>query len=132
MRRLLIASGDTATAAIAVADLVGAASNEHEAAIADVFDAQVAAAAIARSLAVCSRPGEAHVRGVQHALGDDAGVAHAELALAEALIALGQVGACEVALDRALAAARRVGDRRRSNAVLAGSRRSPRCGVHLR
>ena len=53
------------------------------------------------------------------ALGDDAGVAHAELALAEALIALGQVGACEVALDRALAAARRVGDRRRSNAVLA-------------
>src|SRR5262249_45297828 len=30
------------------------------------------------------------------------------------------VGACEAALDKALAAARRAGDRRRSNAVLAG------------
>src|SRR5207248_4081242 len=34
---------------------------------------------------------------------------------------LGKVGACEAALDRALAAARRAHDRRRANAVLAGA-----------
>ena len=39
----LIASGDTDEAALVVADLVAAASTEHEAAIADVFDARLAA-----------------------------------------------------------------------------------------
>ena len=38
-----------------------------------------------------------------------------------ALARLGQVGACEAALDRALAAARQAHDRRRANAVLAGA-----------
>jgi len=53
------------------------------------------------------------------ALGDAAGEAKAHFVHALALGRLGQVGACEAALDRALAAARRAGDRRRANTVLA-------------
>ena len=54
------------------------------------------------------------------ALGDAAGEAKAHFVHAQALARLGRVGACEAALDRALAAARRAGDRRRANTVLAG------------
>jgi class 3 adenylate cyclase/tetratricopeptide (TPR) repeat protein len=54
--------------------------------------------------------------------GDAAGEAKAHWVHAQALSRLGQIGACEAALDRALAAARRVsGDRRRANAVLSGA-----------
>ncbi len=55
------------------------------------------------------------------AAGDAAGEAMAHFVHARALAQLGRVGACEAALDRALAAARRGGDRRRANAVLAGA-----------
>src|SRR5262249_3077107 len=55
------------------------------------------------------------------AAGDEAGEAKAHSVHANALARLGKVGACEAALDKALAAARRAGDRRRSNAVLAGA-----------
>jgi class 3 adenylate cyclase/tetratricopeptide (TPR) repeat protein len=55
------------------------------------------------------------------AAGDAAGEAKAHAVHASALGRLGKVGACEAALDRALAAARRGDDRRRSNAVLAGA-----------
>src|SRR5262245_31411505 len=55
------------------------------------------------------------------AAGDLAGEAKAHSVHATALARLGNVGACEAALDRALAAARRGDDRRRSNAVLAGA-----------
>ncbi len=55
------------------------------------------------------------------ALGDTAGEAKAHFVHAQALARLGKVGACEAALDLALAAARRAGDRRRANAVLAGA-----------
>jgi class 3 adenylate cyclase/ketosteroid isomerase-like protein len=55
------------------------------------------------------------------ALGDAAGEAKAHFVHALALARLGRVGACEAALDLALAAARRAGDRRRANAVLAGA-----------
>jgi len=55
------------------------------------------------------------------ALGDDAGEAKAHAVHAQALARLGRVGACEAALDRALASARKAGDRRRANAVLAGA-----------
>ncbi len=55
------------------------------------------------------------------AQGDGAGEAKAHQVHALALQRLGKVGACEAALDRALAAARRAGDHRRSNAVLAGA-----------
>jgi class 3 adenylate cyclase/tetratricopeptide (TPR) repeat protein len=51
--------------------------------------------------------------------GDAAGEAKAHSVHALALARLGRVGACEAALDRALAAARRARDHRRSNAVLA-------------
>ena len=64
-------------------------------------------------------------------LGDAAGEAKAHFVHALALARLGKVGACEAALDRALAAARRAGDRRRANTVLA-SRRSPRSGDRAR
>ncbi len=53
--------------------------------------------------------------------GDAAGEAKAHSVHALALQRLGKVGACEAALDRALAAARRAHDRRRANAVLAGA-----------
>lgn len=53
------------------------------------------------------------------ALGDEAGEAKGHFVHALALSRLGQVGACEATLDRALAAARRAGDRRRANTVLA-------------
>jgi class 3 adenylate cyclase len=53
--------------------------------------------------------------------GDAAGEAKAHSVHALALVRLGKVGACEAALDRALAAARRARDRRRANAVLAGA-----------
>ncbi len=53
------------------------------------------------------------------ALGDAAGEAKGHFVHALALSRLGQVGACEASLDRALAAARRAGDRRRANTVLA-------------
>jgi class 3 adenylate cyclase/tetratricopeptide (TPR) repeat protein/ketosteroid isomerase-like protein len=55
------------------------------------------------------------------ALDDAAGEAKAHSVHAQALARLGMVGACEAALDLALAAARRAGDRRRANAVLAGA-----------
>src|SRR5262249_12776221 len=55
------------------------------------------------------------------AAGDTAGEAKAHQVHALALARLGRVGACEAALDQALAAARRADDRRRANAVLASA-----------
>jgi class 3 adenylate cyclase/ketosteroid isomerase-like protein len=57
--------------------------------------------------------------GVLAAAGDATGEAKAHAVHATALARLGENGACEAAIDRALAAARRVRDRRRQNAVLA-------------
>jgi len=54
-------------------------------------------------------------------IGDTAGEAKAHATRATALGRLGEVGAAEAALDLALAAARRVGDRRRAQAVLSGA-----------
>jgi class 3 adenylate cyclase/tetratricopeptide (TPR) repeat protein len=54
-------------------------------------------------------------------LDDAAGEAKAHSVHAQALARLGRVGASEAALDKALAAARKAGDRRRANAVLAGA-----------
>ncbi len=51
--------------------------------------------------------------------GDSAGEAKGHFVHAMTLQRLGRVGACEAALDRALAAARRVGDRRRASTVQA-------------
>jgi class 3 adenylate cyclase/ketosteroid isomerase-like protein len=57
-------------------------------------------------------------------LGDLVGEAKARHVLAESYARLGQVGAVEEALDRALAAARAADDRRRITAVLAGAPRA--------
>jgi tetratricopeptide (TPR) repeat protein len=57
-------------------------------------------------------------------LEDAAGEAKGHFVHAQALARLGQVGACEAALDQALAAARRVDDRRLANAVLTGAPRA--------
>jgi class 3 adenylate cyclase/tetratricopeptide (TPR) repeat protein len=54
-------------------------------------------------------------------LSDAAGEAKAHAVHAGTLARLGEVGACEAALDKALAAARRARDRRRANAVLSGA-----------
>ena len=54
-------------------------------------------------------------------LGDSAGEAKAHAVHAQALSRLGEFGASEAALDRALVAARRAGERRRENAALAGA-----------
>jgi class 3 adenylate cyclase/ketosteroid isomerase-like protein len=54
-------------------------------------------------------------------VGDGAGEAKAHSVHAGALARLGKVGACEAALDKALAAARRAHDRRRANTVLANA-----------
>jgi class 3 adenylate cyclase len=83
----------------------------------------------AGQLAVMTAPEELHAAAERVAaaasalakLGDPAGEAKAHFVHAQALARLGKVGACEGALDQALAAARRAGDRRRANAVLAGA-----------
>ncbi|MDQ1373412.1 MAG: hypothetical protein QOJ09_750, partial [Actinomycetota bacterium] len=54
-------------------------------------------------------------------LADAAGAAKAHSVHAAALARLGRVAECEMALDRALAAAREAGDSRRATAVLAGA-----------
>jgi tetratricopeptide (TPR) repeat protein len=62
------------------------------------------------------------------ALGDDAGEARAHEVCAHAHELLGEVGAVEAALDRALVAARRAHDQRRVTAVLSGAPRAALCG----
>ena len=62
--------------------------------------------------------------GELHGLGDLVGEAKAEHVAAGAYARLGQVGAVEEALDRALVAARAADDRRRITAVLAGAPRA--------
>src|SRR3954447_1390403 len=62
------------------------------------------------------------------ALGDDAGEARAHEVCAHAHELLGEVGAVEAALDRALVAARRAHDHRRVTAVLSGAPRAALCG----
>jgi hypothetical protein len=83
----------------------------------------------AGQLAVLTAPEELHAVAERVAVaarelsaqGDAAGEAKAHFVHSQALARLGKVGACEAALDMALAAARRAGDRRRANAVLAGA-----------
>ena len=54
-------------------------------------------------------------------LGDAAGQAKAHAVRAASLARLGLIAECEASLDRALAAARQAGDRRRATAILAGA-----------
>lgn len=114
----LVSSGDAHAAADAVTALAASAADERSRALADVFGAQLAGQRTPDALRdVAGRAAAAATVLAAHA--DDTGVAHAESVQATALAGLGQVAACEAALDRSLAAARRAGDTRRANVVLA-------------
>jgi class 3 adenylate cyclase/ketosteroid isomerase-like protein len=113
----LVSLGDVHAAASVVAELVAVADDDRSRAIADAYDAQLAGQRTPDALrSVAERASAA--ASVLAAHGDDIGVAHAEAVHASALAGLGQVAACEAALDRSLAAARRAGDNRRANVVL--------------
>ncbi|MEA3055520.1 MAG: hypothetical protein QOD30_952, partial [Actinomycetota bacterium] len=114
----LVSSGDTRAASDIVASLAAAAGDARAAAIAEVFDAQLAGMRSPDALRDAARRASAAAT-VLASHGDDIGVAKAESVHAVALAGLGQVAACEAALDRSLAAARRAGDQRRANVVLA-------------
>ena len=117
----LLSAGDVAPAAEAVAELARfAAGSERLGAWHTCFAGQLAVltdpAALRSTAAAVARAAE-----LLASAGDAAGEAKAHAVHATALSRLGEIGACEAALDRALAAARRVRDRRRQNAVLAGT-----------
>ena len=113
----VVSGGDVTAAEEAVAALAAAARDDRDRALADVYGAQLAAQQTPEAVRdVAARATAAAATLAVH--GDDAGVAKAESVHASALLGLGQVGAAEAALDRALAAARRAGDRRRANDVL--------------
>src|SRR5262249_20922369 len=117
----LLSAGDVAPAASAIAELARfAEGSDRLGGWHTCFAAQ---------LPVMTAPGELRAAAERVAtaardlakLEDAAGEAKAHFVHAQALARLGKVGACEAALDQALAAARRAGDRRRANAVLAGA-----------
>ena len=117
----LLSAGETHAAAPVVQALRGAAGDDGP--------LRALAAVYAAQLAYLTDSSQIHdtVEAVAElaeelsALGDEAGVAKANQVQAAALAQLGQVGAAEAALDRALAAARTAGDARRVSAVLAGA-----------
>ena len=117
----LLAAGDVVSATGAVAQLQDAAgSSARIAAWGTCFDGQ---------LSMLTDPGR--LDEIESALGaaaeklaglDDAqGEAKAQTVRAECLARLGRFGDCETALDQALTAARRAGEHRRVNAVLANA-----------
>jgi class 3 adenylate cyclase/ketosteroid isomerase-like protein len=117
----LLAAGQVAPAAHALAELGRFAAGSERlrawhtcfagqlAVLSDPQALQASGEAVAAAAATLAREGDA------------AGEAKAHSVHAQVLAQLGKIAACEAALDRALAAARRAGDRRRANAVLAGA-----------
>ncbi|HEY2388778.1 MAG TPA: nuclear transport factor 2 family protein [Candidatus Binatia bacterium] len=117
----LLAAGDVGPAADAIAELDRVAADAPRLrAWHTCFAGQLTVLTAPEALHVTSERVGAAARELA-ALGDAAGEAKAHFVHAQALARLGKVGACEAALDQALAAARRAGDRRRANAVLAGA-----------
>ncbi len=117
----LLGLGEVTVGAEALAELQAAAeASPRLAAWAEAFAAQLASfsepgelpAWVGRAAAAADRFEE---------LGDPVGTAKAAAVHASILARLGHMAACETALDRALAAAREAGDRRRANGVLAGA-----------
>jgi len=117
----LLAAGDVASAAGVVPQLQSATVDSARlAAWTTCFDSQ---------LSMLTHPDrldeiESALDGAARKLGaldDAAGEAKAHNVRAACLARLGRIGDCEVALDEALTAARRSGDHRRVNAVLAGA-----------
>ena len=116
----LLAAGDVGPAADAIAQLDRVASDARLRAWHACFAGQLTVLTAPEALhATADRVGAA-ARELA-ALEDAAGEAKAHFVHAQALARLGKIGASEAALDQALAAARRAGDRRRANAVLAGA-----------
>jgi class 3 adenylate cyclase len=117
----LLGAGDVAPAPKAVAELARfAGASERLRAWHTCFLGQLAVLTDPQALrATASAVAEA--ADVLAESGDAAGEAKAHTVHAAALARLGEMGGCEAALDRALAAARRAQDVRRANAVLAGA-----------
>ena len=117
----LLATGEVGAATPAVAELERlAAGSERLRAWHTCFAGQLAALTDPEALRATAEAAAAAADTLA-AAGDTVGEAKAHSVHAGALARLGAIGSCEAALDRALAAARRAGDRRRSNAVLAGA-----------
>jgi class 3 adenylate cyclase/tetratricopeptide (TPR) repeat protein len=117
----LLAAGDVGPAARALAELGRfTGGSDRFRAWHACFAGQLAALTDPTSLRAAAESVGAAAE-VLAAAGDTTGEAKAYSVHALVLGQLGRIGACETALDRALAAARRAGDRRRANAVLAGA-----------
>jgi len=120
----LLASGDVTTAERAIAELgrfVGDAASSGEPRLAawhTCFRGQLTVLTAPQALHDTADAVAAAAAELAE-LGDAAGEAKGHFVHALALSRLGRVGACEAALDKALAAARRADDRRRANTVLA-------------
>ncbi len=117
----LLAAGDVASASSAVTELQRVtAGSARLAAWAACFDGQLSMLIHPERLdEVESAVGAAAATLAE--LGDAAGEAKAHTVRAGCLARLGRIGDCEIALDDALTAARRAGDHRRVNAVLANA-----------
>lgn len=117
----LIATGQLADGALAVAELRQLAGGSARlGAWADCFEGQLATVTAPERLPETADAVE-RAAGLLAKLGDAAGAAKGHDVHAAALSRLGRVADCELALDRALAAAREAGDGRRATAVLAGT-----------
>src|SRR6185295_13178321 len=117
----LLSAGDVGPAADAIAELDRvAADSPRLRAWYTCFAGQLTVLTAPEALHATSERVGAAARELA-AQGDAAGEAKAHSVHAQALARLGKVGAAEAALDQALAAARKAGDRRRANAVLAGA-----------
>ena len=117
----LLAAGDVASAAGAVAQLQAATiDSDRLAAWATCFDGQLSMLIHPERLDdVEVAVGQAAVRLAE--IADASGEAKAHTVRAGCLARLGRIGDCEDALDDALTAARRAGEHRRVNAVLANA-----------
>lgn len=117
----LLAAGDVASAEGAVAQLQQTTTGSARlAAWATCFDGQLSMLVHPERLdEVEAAVGAAAIRLTE--LGDASGEAKAHTVRASCLARLGRIGDCEIALDAALAAARRAGEHRQVNAVLAGA-----------
>ncbi|MEB3061512.1 BTAD domain-containing putative transcriptional regulator [Mycolicibacter sp. MYC101] len=117
----LLAAGDVASAAGAVAQLqVATIDSDRLAAWATCFDGQLSMLIHPERLDdVEVAVGQAAVRLAE--IADASGEAKAHTVRAGCLARLGRIGDCEDALDDALTAARRAGEHRRVNAVLANA-----------
>ncbi|OBK31990.1 regulator [Mycobacterium sp. 1245111.1] len=117
----LLAAGDVTTATGAVAQLQRAtADSARLAAWATCFDGELSMLVHPERLDDIETA-LAAAAGKLAELDDAAGEAKAHTVRATCLARLGRVGDCEIALDDALTAARRAGEHRRVNAVLAGA-----------